>query len=48
MSDLPERTNLLDEIDLRQDDLLRRIDELDQRVQSVLKEILPSKEDSGQ
>ena len=40
MSDIPDRTNLLDEIDVRQDELLRSLEELDNRVQSVLKGVL--------
>ncbi|NIP87021.1 MAG: hypothetical protein GTO03_16230 [Planctomycetales bacterium] len=38
MSEIPDRNLLLDEIELRQEDLLRQLDELNQRIEQVLRE----------
>lgn len=38
MSEIPDRNTLLDEIEIRQDDLLRQLDDLNQRIELVLRE----------
>ncbi|MDH3718493.1 MAG: hypothetical protein OES79_10280 [Planctomycetota bacterium] len=38
MSEIPDRNTLLDEIEIRQDDLLRQLDDLNQRIEVVLRE----------
>ena len=38
MSEIPDRNTLLDDIELRQDDLLRQLDELNGRIEVVLRE----------
>ena len=37
MSELPDRNDLLDDIEVRQDDLLRKLDELNSRIEIALK-----------
>jgi hypothetical protein len=38
MSEIPDHNTLLDEIELRQDDLLRELDDLNGRIEAVLRE----------
>ena len=38
MLEIPDRNTLLDEIEIRQDDLLRQLDDLNQRIEMVLRE----------
>lgn len=38
MSEIPDRNTLLDEIEIRQDDLLRQLDDLNQRIETVLRD----------
>jgi hypothetical protein len=38
MSEIPDRNTLLDEIEQRQDDLLRQLDDLNQQVEKALRE----------
>jgi hypothetical protein len=43
MSDLPEETSLLAELDRRQNDVLRQLDDLNDRVERLLEECLAAR-----
>lgn len=42
MTPPPPRTSLLDELEARQDDLIRRLDELDERIRRTMAEVTGS------
>ncbi len=46
MTNPVEQLSLIDEIDRRQNEVLDRLDELNEQVESLLKKCLPAKEDS--